>query len=147
MIFENCPDFIAHLSKLHAIFNLLALDVGSKKIGIASGNSLTRFATPLKVVAHDVGAVQKFIKEYDIHGLIVGIPSKKDSSSFKMIVKFANELSDKLKIPITFEDETYTTAMANSLLKEVGLNRKKRNEIDDMIAAQIILDSFFKKLP
>lgn len=147
MIFENCHDFIAHLSKLHAIFNLLGLDVGSKKIGIASGNSFGRFAMPLKVVPHDINAIHKYIKEYDVHGLVIGIPSKKDSSSFKMIMKFANEISERLKIPITFEDETYTTTIANEMLKEVGMSRKKRNEIDDMIAAQIILDSFFKKLP
>ena len=147
MIFQSQKDFISYISKLHSVFNIFGLDVGNKKIGIASGNSLLKIATPVKVIPNDISTLKKYIKDYEIHGLVLGISDNKDSSSHKMIEKFAKKLSEAVELPITFEDEKYTTIIANELLKEAGMNRKRRNEIDDMIAAQIILDSFFKKLP
>lgn len=147
MIFENQKDFISYIIKLHPVFHILALDVGSKKIGVATSSSIIKIATPIKVIPNDFYMIKKIIEEYEAKGLVLGISGDEKSKSHKMIKEFAIALSEKISIPITFEDERYTTIIANELLKDTGLNRKKRNMIDDMVAAQIILDSFLKKLP
>jgi RNase H-fold protein (predicted Holliday junction resolvase) len=46
--------------------------------------------------------------------------------------------------PIIFFDENFTSKLADRLLKQTNLKRKKRNKLDDSISAQIILDDFFK---
>lgn len=59
------------------------------------------------------------------------------------IVRFTTTLSHLLhNIPITFQDESFTTQAADALLKSANIKRIKRNAIDDAIAASLILDNF-----
>ena len=77
---------------------------------------------------------------------VPGYPFGYESKSTKNIQKIAARLVKSLDVDIIFIDEKLTTAEANSVLKDAGMNRKKRNEIDDMLSAKIILDNFTSQL-
>jgi len=86
--------------------------------------------------------IKQLMEDYSPDGFVVGFPFGYESKSTKTIEKMANRLVRNLGIDIVFVDEKLTTAEANSVLKDAGLNRKKRNEIDDMLSAKLILDTF-----
>ena len=144
MIHTNAKDFIAKISKGQSRFKVLGLDVGSKKIGVAFLDSLTN--TPLPVTVVQTSGVFQHLKllraDYMADGVVIGFPFGYESKSTKFIQKLADQIVKELKLDVYFVDEKLTTSEANSILKDAGMNRKKRNEIDDMLSAKLILDNF-----
>jgi putative Holliday junction resolvase len=97
-------------------------------------------------IEQNLESLVMLIREKRIDAIIIGLPLKLDGSTTintKAIVKFAEDLGAKLDIPIIFSDERCTTSLANTLLKEANVKRKKRNQIDDVVAACILLENFF----
>lgn len=133
---------------------IAALDVGQKKIGIALSNLEIMIAIPHSIyirrnLKKDLEFLQGFALENAIGGFIIGLPISLDGSISdfaKKIMSFADKLSQALQIDIYFEDEKYTTIIANDMLAEIGLSRKKRNSIDDKFSAMLILKNFIEKV-
>ncbi len=124
--------------------SVLGLDLGGRKVGIAKGDVQLKIAVPLVVIEYknqsDLACkLASIIKENQIGGLVIGLPGEGCKAKF---TEYVDGLS--LDLPFIFEDETYTTKIANNMLAELGVNRKRRNKIDDKISAQIILSSFFE---
>lgn len=124
---------------------VLGLDLGGRKVGVAKGNMILKIAVPLVVIEYKNQAdlAQKLkiiIKENHVGGLVIGLPSEELETKFAGFVNGMN-----LGLPFIFEDETYTTKIANNMLIDLGIKRKKRNQIDDKISAQIILDAFLSR--
>lgn len=153
MITNNQKDFIEKVTATSQRYKLMALDYGDKKIGIAFCSSDTHIATPYKTMDRknadsDIKALNLLINDNKISGIIMGLPLKPDGtegSTAKKVRKFAEKLYNSSGLPITFEDERYSTFIANDMLIQVGLNRKKRAKVDDQVSAQVILDSFIRK--
>ncbi len=153
LLYNNPQEFIAQITAGKANSKIAALDIGQKKIGIALSNLELMLAIPHSIYARnnlkkDLEFFEKFIIENNIVGIIIGLPLSIDGSSSeqaKKINEFATKLSVRLQIAIFFEDESYTTIIANDMLAAIGLKRKKRNGIDDKISAMLILDAFIKK--
>ncbi|WPX96607.1 Holliday junction resolvase RuvX [Candidatus Bandiella euplotis] len=149
MICESKADFLKTLKELK-IFKVLGIDFGARKSGLAIYNSEIRLAIPTEVfedIEKNLEVLLTLIKEMDINGIIIGLPLKFDGSiaaNAKHIVKFAETLATKAHIPTILSDERCTTALANTLLKESNIKRKKRNQIDDIVAACILLENFFQ---
>ena len=147
MIFQDKKEFLTNL--LRKNYKLIALDVGGKKIGIAFGNVETKIVSPYKTIPvnkQTLAYLVTLMTEYQVDGVVVGLPLEltgKVGTAAKRVMKFAKELSTKTVLPITYEDERYTTTIANDLLIQIGMNRKRRAKIDDHISAKVILDSFF----
>lgn len=125
---------------------ILALDMGAKKVGIAKGSLRLKIATSLMVVkyrssAHLSAMLGDIIREHNVCGLVVGLPSNNLQERFSNFVVNLN-----LGLPFIFEDESYSTKIANIMLKEAGVKRKRRNEIDDKFSAQVILNTLFAKI-
>ena len=125
---------------------IISLDIGSRKVGVAKGNLDIKIATPLTVISYKTAnqlavSLKNLITQHNVSGLVIGLPSLSLKVRFE---QFINNLS--LNLPFIFEDESYTTKIANSMLTEIGLKRKKRNQIDDKISAKIILDTLFAKI-
>lgn len=119
---------------------LLAFDFGTRRIGVATGNTLTRSAQPLSTVA-PVGearfeAISRLINEWQPHALVVGVPFHPDGAphdNTRRAQRFARQLHGRFKLPVHEVDERYSTTEAHS---------RGARDIDAASAA-IILEQFF----
>ena len=126
--------------------NLMALDVGERRIGLAVANSISKLSNPLKTILNDdstileIGAI---ISEEAINLLVVGLPKGLNGAETSQ-TEFSREFADKLKsstdVPIYFEDEALSSVRAKKILDE----RKEPYEKGDIdfLAACYILDDF-----
>lgn len=149
MFFRSKDDFYQAASANKPNFNLLGVDLGDKKIGLAYYNSAARLAVPLKVInAKDLNVLYKIIQEMNIHALVIGLAGHSDGTvdekRIKKVEAFATSINNIKSLPMILVDESYTSQIANSMLQDIGMNRKRRHELDDAVAAQLVLESFFK---
>jgi putative holliday junction resolvase len=123
--------------------SFLAFDFGVKRIGVASGNSLTRVAQPLRTVAA-IGdarfdAIGRLIVEWQPDALVVGVPFHPDGATHDntdRARRFARQLHGRFKLPVHEVDERYTTTEAASL----------RAPDLDAASAAIILNQFLSSI-
>ena len=122
----------------------LAFDFGLKRTGVASGNVLTRTATPhATIVAEGVArfpAIEARIKEWQPDALVVGIPFHPDGASHDNTVraqKFARQLRGRYGLQVFEVDERYSTTEA--------LTGGAKDA--DAASACIILEQFLRSLP
>lgn len=127
----------------------IGLDLGSKKTGIAITDSMGLFARELKTVfTNDLNAqLKKIIKENsDLVGLVIGLPKSKSGESEEKIRNFSENLKTEFNLPIYFEDERLTSWEAREILREQGYNSAKVKELEDQVAAKLILQSYLNRL-
>jgi putative holliday junction resolvase len=124
--------------------SFLAFDFGEKRTGVASGNRLTRTATPMQTIHTAVidvrfAAIEKLLKEWQPHALVVGIPTHPDGAAHEMTQRaqrFARQLHGRFGLPVHEVDERYSSVEAAS-----------RGAKDlDAEAAAIILEQFFSEI-
>ena len=135
---------------------IMALDVGDKTIGVAVSDSLLITAQGITTIERvgikkDTTKVLDLIKEYDCGTLIIGLPKKldgTDSIQTEKVYEFKEKMENKLRssgmgdILIEYQDERLTTVMAEKVLIEADLSRKRRKEVIDKQAAVLILQSY-----
>lgn len=131
---------------------LLGLDIGTKTIGVAFGSVMAGFASPLKVIqrskiAKDAEILKKLMAEYAAAGLVVGWPLNIDGTVGVRCQATRDVMLEIMKyipdVPVVFYDERFSTKKAESfMINEIDMSRKKRGEIVDKMAAQIILQDF-----
>lgn len=129
------------------ITTVVGFDYGKKRIGIASGQTITRSATPRKTVTHITGnpdwqTIHEQIQLWRPQLLIVGMPYHTDGSENKMTAaakQFSHELKKRFKIPVTEVDEALSSRQAEEILKQhIKINKQNKHEIDKMAAAIIV---------
>jgi putative Holliday junction resolvase len=135
---------------------VLALDFGLKRIGIASGDTLTRSANPRGVVANgpqgpDWVALQKLIHDLRPARLAVGEPYNADGSASPLTEtarRFAAELERRSFLPVDLVDERWSSQDAEQRLREArtsGLLARRVSKADvDATAAAVILERWFE---
>ena len=131
----------------------IALDIGSRRIGVAQSDMLGIIATPTEVYTRrSLGLDAKYIsdlaKKLEADTIVVGLPLKLDGSegaSVQMAREFAQELGRFTSAKIEFIDERFTTVSAERMLLESDMRRDKRRETIDMVAASIILQAYLDK--
>jgi len=131
---------------------ILAIDYGTKRIGLAVTDPLQIIANTLTTI-HAKDAIA-FLKDYlskeEVECFVVGKPMKLDGSDSESAVhveKFINLLRKNFpEIPIKRMDERFTSKMAKHTLLEMGLNKKDRANKSslDQISAAIILQSYLE---
>ena len=120
----------------------ISLDYGQKNIGIALSDKNGIIAKSFSIVKNNDKFFDYFINtcmQYNIKGIVVGLPLDIDGNDTKMsleIKNFASQLSKDFNI--IFWDETLTSKYAEEILRSKG---KKRGKVDD-ISAQIILQEY-----
>ena len=132
---------------------VLAVDYGSKRIGLAVGNTLTRVATPLGQVAAgslmDVLAqIRKRVGEFEIEHIVVGYPLNMDGSrslTCERVDQFINYLQNKIALPISRVDEKLSSFAAEEMGKEMQSDFRKRKLFLDGLSAQVILQNYFEQ--
>jgi putative Holliday junction resolvase len=99
----------------------LAFDFGTVRVGVATGNSLTRSATPLTTL-RETGdarfvAIAKLIAEWQPDALVVGVPLHPDGAphdNTRRAKTFARQLQGRFKLPVHEVDERYTSVEAEA---------------------------------
>ena len=129
------------------ISSVLGFDYGRKRIGLATGQTITGTATPLITLEQidgnpDWPAIKKQIDEWRPQALIVGMPYHTDGSENKMTKaarQFACELEKRFRLPVFEVNEALSSQQAEAILKEtIKINQHNKQEIDKMAAAIIV---------
>jgi putative Holliday junction resolvase len=132
---------------------ILALDVGTKTIGVAVSDELGIAAhgvTTIKRVGvkHDIEALRKIINQYNPSKILVGVPYNIDGTVGKRgqdILKFAERIKKAFSLPVEFSDESFSTVDAEKMLIEADIGRKKRKRVIDKMAAVFILQWYLER--
>ena len=134
---------------------LLGLDLGSKTIGIAVADPSSVVASPLTTIrrsklSKDAMALRTIIEDRQVGGLVIGLPVSLDGSEgprCQATRQFAENLLGVFDIPIAYWDERLSTAAVERLLiNEADMNRKRRAEVIDKMAAAYILQGALDSL-
>ena len=129
----------------------LGIDFGTRNIGIASGQKITKTATPLKNIIAKNGIpcwpeLDKIIAEWHPAALIVGVPVNLDGTEHwvtKAAEKFIVSLKERYKLPVYGVNEQLTTKAAKERVFEAGGYKALQKEEMDSIAAKLILEGWF----
>ncbi len=132
---------------------LMALDVGSKRIGVALADPSGTFALPIAVLRRsniraDLDAVAAILKEYDVREVVVGDPlrlSGERGPASENMDRFVERLSNVFTGTIHRVDERLTTAQAQRSLIASDVSRRKRKTAVDKMAAALILETFLAR--
>ena len=126
------------------VLSFLAFDFGTRRIGVATGNSLTRTATPLATLAGEgtarFEAIAALVAEWQPAALVIGVPFHPDGAAHANTARarrFGRELKARFGLPVHEVDERYSTTEA--------LASGARDA--DAGAACVILEQFLRSLP
>jgi putative holliday junction resolvase len=130
---------------------VLAFDFGTRRIGVAIGNTLLRVARPLATIdaqASDArfAAIAALIGEWQPDQLVVGVPVHADGTGHAMTSRaqrFARQLAGRFRLPVVEADERHTTQEAAAALERSGDGGRRGRAKRDEVAAQIILQAWF----
>lgn len=135
------------------IKTLLAFDYGTKNIGVASGQTVTRSASslaPLKAKdgVPDWTQIEKILTEWKPDLVLIGLPLNMDETESELSArarKFANRLHGRFGVKIELVDERLTSFEAKGEVKSRGGSRDYKNNPVDSIAARLILESWLER--
>src|SRR5260370_10642581 len=138
------------MSSSHLAGRILALDVGSKTIGMAVSDPLGITAQGLETLRRknkrtDFTQLQNVITEYEVREIVVGYPlymSRDTSPQSQRLSEFAEELRQRFHLPVHLWDERLTSTQANRLLRETEMSIRRRAEVVDRLPAVLILQAF-----
>jgi putative Holliday junction resolvase len=129
----------------------LGFDFGNKKIGVAVGQTTTGTASPLQTIRSinqtpNWDIIGKLIEQWRPAGLVVGVSRQADGSDNPVtprMLKFCRQLEGRYHLPVYQQDESLSTFEAKQMLfDEVGVNATKLWEVQDQLAAQLILQTW-----
>lgn len=127
---------------------VIGLDLGTKRIGVAVSDRGGSVASPLLVIQRaksrraDHAEIARIVREEEAEAVVVGLPLNMDGSrgpAAKAAVREAQVLATVVGVPVHTCDERRTTASADRVMLEAGLNAVERRRIVDKVAAAIIL--------
>lgn len=129
----------------------LALDIGSKRIGVAVSDELGLTAQPVLTLVRrpnprdDLRSLARLARKFRAAGIVVGNPVHLSGEASPRSAKtqaFATQLGTLTGLPIHLWDERLTTREAHQLLYESGHARSEHRRVVDQVAATLILQSF-----
>ena len=132
---------------------ILALDHGTKRIGVAVSDETQTIAQPLEYIAAEPFAdflvrLKLLIIEKQISLILVGMPRNMDGSygpAAERVQVFVAALGNAITIPIKTWDERLTSSQANRILIQGNVRRDRRKEKVDKMAAAILLQSYLDR--
>jgi len=131
---------------------IMAIDPGSKRIGIAISDLSGTIARPLTVIEHrsrksDAQEIIKSATENQVVMIVIGVSFDEEeipTPSGRSAIRLANEIKEQSDLPITIWDEYHTTRDAIQIKITNGANRKSKKGHQDGIAAMILLQDFIE---
>ena len=133
---------------------IMALDVGSRTIGIACSDALLMTAQGIETIRrtsleNDFNRLRELISEYEVHELVVGMPKNMNGTKGDRAEKteeFVEKMKAVIDLPVTFWDERLSTVMAERQLIAADVSRKKRKGVIDKMAAVVFLQGYLDRL-
>lgn len=127
----------------------LALDIGERRIGLATGSDEARLARPVGIVTRrgkreEFVAIAQAAASAHADRLLVGLPYNMDGSEgpqAKRVRNYVRQMERHVPLPVTFWDERLSSFAADEIIAELGSRR--RHPHNDAIAAATILQSYF----
>ena len=131
------------LSSITGPITVMAFDYGTRRVGVAVGNSVSKSGQALKMIAAPnsdamFGEIEDLLKEWQPDRLIVGIPVYPDGTEHEMTAKarrFGNQLNGRFQLPIEWVDERYTSVVLED-------DPRMQDNLDAHSAA-LILEQYF----
>jgi putative Holliday junction resolvase len=132
---------------------VLAIDIGSKRVGFALSDELrisVRPLPPLKRTSwkHLVKHLADMCEAFDVKKVVLGLPLRLDGSvgdAAKEAKRIARNLQLSLGLPVELQDERYTSKTAEANLRQEGVRAKRISEFVDSESATIILNDFLAR--
>jgi putative Holliday junction resolvase len=133
---------------------ILALDHGTRRVGIAVSDELQMIAQPLEYIPPEPFAdflkrLKDILREKEVELILIGMPRNMDGSYGPAALKvqdFVAALRVAVTVPIQTWDERLTSAQAQRFLIQGGVRRRERKEKVDKTAAAILLQSYLDSL-
>ncbi len=131
---------------------IMALDYGSKRIGVALSDPMQIFAKAYGVIPntgfeHVLAKVQEIIREQAVGAVVIGMPYAIDGTNTPKTLEtmdFLDSLKNKLHLPVVSWDERYSSAEAETELKRMGKSWQDARKMVDAMAAAMILKSYLE---
>ena len=125
---------------------VMAFDYGTRRIGVAIGNTLSKSGQALKIIEESsedmrFRAIELLLKEWQPNQLVVGLPCHPDGTEHEMSAKarrFGNQLHGRFGVPVNWVDERYSSVVLES-------DSKMRDNLDAESAALILEQYFLEK--
>lgn len=141
---------------------IMALDFGSKTVGVALTDPMKTICSPEETILRDregkmrqtMRRITDLVCEKDVEKIVVGLPLHMDGSESERSEKsrkFAEDLryrllQEGLNVPVEMCDERLTTVSADEILSETGVAKEDRKTYIDSVAASLILEDYVSKL-
>lgn len=125
---------------------VLAVDLGSVRIGLAVSDPGGLVAQPLDVITNDENALQ-VIASHEADEFVVGLPIKMNGTKgpeAEAAEAFAQELRNRTGKPVTLWDERLSTVEAERTMRSGGTNARKQRGRVDKVAAAVFLQTFLE---
>ncbi len=132
---------------------IVALDIGDATIGVAAADELGVAAHPVTTLRRtasikaDVGRTAKLLQDLAATEVVVGLPLGNENEEGKQALKvkdFSVRLSRRLRVPLVYWDERFSTREAEEKMLEAGVSRAVRRRRIDQEAAAVILESYLR---
>ncbi len=129
---------------------ILALDHGTKRIGVALSDELGWTAQPLetyhrRTVDADLAHIRRLVQEHEVGRVVIGLPIRTNGElgpEAQAVEQFRRQLESVLSVPVEAWDERHTTQTAEAVLLEADLSRAKRKQVIDRVAAAVLLQNY-----
>lgn len=130
---------------------IIALDIGTKTIGVAVSDAMCWTAQPLKTIQRisesaDLSELSKIINEYQAETVVYGLPKNKEGNVSALGKEFS-DFAEKLRRPgveVVPWNEIMTSRKAEAALLKGGISRRKRKKLINHVAASFILESYLR---
>lgn len=131
----------------------LGIDLGSKRIGIATSDRSGTIATPLTVLQRsgtrrvDYESIAALVVEYEAECVVVGLPLNMSGSigtAAQDALHEADEMASVVNVPVYTYDERLTTVTADHILMEQKMKAQARRRVVDKVAAAVMLQSWLE---
>jgi len=132
---------------------VLAIDLGSKRIGTAVSDALGITVRPVETIRRssnklDIARLRFLAEDLEAEAVVVGLPLKLDGTAGDAAhetMRFADRLQGEIRVPVFMQDERLTSYEADQIMIERGLKRRERRDRSDEFAAMIILQDYLSK--
>jgi putative Holliday junction resolvase len=134
---------------------IIGIDYGKKRIGLASADSQLKIAAPFSTLNTASGHLETALsllaliksQKIEVEKFVIGLPlmlSGAESPMSRLVKQFAAILQDRSGKEIVFYDERLTSSEVDNLMKSSEVNRKKRKEHVDTLAATLLLQTYLE---
>lgn len=129
---------------------IMGLDYGDRRIGVAVSDIFGWTAQGVEVIERrregdEYDRIAELANQHEVEEIVVGLPKNMNGSvgpRGEICKDFAEELQNRIKVPVHLWDERLTTVSAQRTLIEADVSRKKRKGIVDKMAAVLILQNY-----